>query len=128
MLFIEVDQSGDLREEYFQNDMELIEYINKNDRNPDLSLTQIADHFSVSSKYVTALVKKRFGMTYLKYVQERRISHAIDLLKNSSLPLEKIAEECGYTNMLTFRRNFKAIMSCNPSDLRGEKNTEEESL
>lgn len=126
-LFIEVDQSEELREEYFQNESELIEYINKNDKNPDLSLTQIADHFSVSSKYVTALVKKRFGMTYLKYVQERRISYAIDLLKNSSLPLEKIAEECGYTNMLTFRRNFKAIMACNPSDFRGEKTAEEES-
>ena len=126
-LFIEVDHSEELREEYFQNESELIEYINKNDKNPDLSLTQIADHFSVSSKYVTALVKKRFGMTYLKYVQERRISYAIDLLKNSSLPLEKIAEECGYTNMLTFRRNFKAIMACNPSDFRGEKTTEEES-
>ena len=126
-LFIEVDHSEELREEYFQNESELIEYINKNNKNPDLSLTQIADHFSVSSKYVTALVKKRFGMTYLKYVQERRISYAIDLLKNSSLPLEKIAEECGYTNMLTFRRNFKAIMACNPSDFRGEKTTEEES-
>ncbi|WP_349668356.1 helix-turn-helix transcriptional regulator [Lacrimispora sp.] len=126
-LFIEVDHSEELREEYFQNELELIEYINKNDKNPDLSLTQIADHFSVSSKYVTALVKKRFGMTYLKYVQERRISYAIDLLKNSSLPLERIAEECGYTNMLTFRRNFKAIMACNPSDFRGEKTTEEES-
>ena len=127
-LFVEMDRSEELREEYFQNDMELIEYINKNDKNPDLSLTQIADHFSVSSKYVTALVKKRFGMTYLKYVQERRISHATYLLKNSSLPLEKIAEECGYTNMLTFRRNFKAIMACNPSDFRGEKIAEEESL
>ena len=123
-----MDRSEEFRDNNTQSDMELIEYINQNDKDPNLSLTQIAEHFFVSSKYVTALVKKQFGMTYLKYVQERRISHAIDLLKNSTLPLEKIAEECGYTNMLTFRRNFKAIMACNPSDFRGDKTAEEESL
>lgn len=127
-IFLEIDQSEEIRENNNQSDLELIEYINQNDKDPNLSLTQIAEHFSVSSKYVTALVKKQFGMTYLKYVQERRISHAIDLLKNSSLSLEKIAEECGYTNMLTFRRNFKAIMVCNPSDFRGDKTGEDESL
>ncbi|MDW2797110.1 helix-turn-helix transcriptional regulator [Clostridium boliviensis] len=127
-LFFEMYQAEEIRDNNNQSDLELIEYINQNDKDPNLSLTQIAEHFSVSSKYVTALVKKQFGMTYLKYVQERRISHAIDLLKNSSLSLEKIAEECGYTNMLTFRRNFKAIMACNPSDFRGDKTAEDESL
>ena len=123
-----MDRYEKFRDNNTQLDIELIEYINQNDKDPNLSLTQITEHFSVSSKYVTVLFKKQFGMTYLKYVQERRISHAIDLLKNSSSPLEKIAEECGYTNMLTFRRNFKAIMACNPSDFRGDKMAEDESL
>lgn len=114
----EAEEKKDSQEELPGLDGELIEYINQNDRNPDLSLAQIADHFSVSCKYVTSLVKKRFGVTYLKYVQERRVEYAVHLLKTTDLSLERIAEECGYTNMLTFRRNFKAIMEQNPSDYR----------
>ena len=32
--------------------------------------------------------------------------------------LEDIAQQCGFTNLLTFRRNFKAVMGMNPSDFR----------
>ena len=119
-LLDEVETQGEGREELLNLELELIDYMNQNYKNPDLSLTHISDHFSVSSKYVTTLVKNRFGVTYLKYVQERRIHHAVYLLKTTKLSLEKIAEECGYTNILTFRRNFKSIMETNPSDYRME--------
>lgn len=117
-MLVEAEEKKESKEELPGLDVELIEYINQNDRNPDLSLAQIADHFFVSCKYVTSLVKKRFGVTYLKYVQERRVEYAVHLLKTTDMSLERIAEECGYTNMLTFRRNFKAIMEQNPSHYR----------
>ena len=34
------------------------------------------------------------------------------------MTLEDIAQRCGFTNVLTFRRNFKAVMNMNPSDFR----------
>jgi AraC-like DNA-binding protein len=125
-MLLEAEDKMESEEELPGLDAELIGYINRNERNPDLSLAQIADHFSVSCKYVTSLVKKRFGVTYLKYVQERRVEYAVHLLKTTDLSLERIAEECGYTNMLTFRRNFKAIMEKNPSDCRMGKEGMEE--
>lgn len=113
-------EEGDRGKEKMQKlDREILNYINDNDRNPDISLAQIAERFKISTKYVTNLIKQQFGVTYLQYVQERRIAHAVELLKTSEYSLEKIAEECGYTNILTFRRNFKTIMKKNPSDFRG---------
>ncbi|MBR2854645.1 MAG: AraC family transcriptional regulator, partial [Clostridia bacterium] len=39
-------------------------------------------------------------------------------LQTTDLSLEEISERCGFTNLLTFRRNFKATMGINPSDYR----------
>ena len=41
-----------------------------------------------------------------------------DLYYNDDLSLAEISEQCGFTNLLTFRRNFKATMGINPSDYR----------
>ena len=57
-------------------------------------------------------------MTFLQYVRERQIHRAVELLQNSSMTLEDIAQRCGFTNVLTFRRNFKAVMNMNPRDFR----------
>ena len=85
---------------------------------PDLSLTAVADHFGVSSKMVGTVCRERFGKTFLQYVRDCQIQHATRLLQTTDLSLEEISEQCGFTNLLTFRRNFKATMGINPSDYR----------
>ena len=97
---------------------DICQYINDNLFNPDLSLSAVADHFGVSGKMVGNVCKNCFGKTYLQYVRDCQIQRAIHLLQTTDLPLESIAEQCGFTNLLTFRRNFKAAMNMNPSDFR----------
>ena len=97
---------------------EICNYINANVLNPDLSLTSAADHFGVSGKLVGTVCRNRFGKTFLQYVRDCQIQKATELLQTTDLSLEEIAEQCGFTNLLTFRRNFKATMGINPSDYR----------
>ena len=97
---------------------EICEYINAHVLSPDLSLTAVADHFGVSSKMVGTVCRDRFGKTFLQYVRDCQIQHATRLLQTTDLSLEEISEQCGFTNLLTFRRNFKASMGINPSDYR----------
>lgn len=96
----------------------ICEYINQNLFNPDMSLSGVADHFGVSGKLVGTVCKNAFGKTYLQYVRDCQIQHAVKLLQTTDLPLEEIAAQCGFSNLLTFRRNFKAAMNMNPSDFR----------
>ena len=96
----------------------ICDYINENLYNPDMSLTGVADHFGVSGKLVGTVCKNTFGKTYLQYVRDCQIQHAVQLLETTDLPLEDIAEQCGFSNLLTFRRNFKSAMNMNPSDFR----------
>jgi AraC-like DNA-binding protein len=99
---------------------EIASYINEHILDPDLSLSAVADHFGVSGKMVGTVCKNSFGKTYLQYVRDSQIQHAVTLLQTTDLPLEEIASRCGFTNLLTFRRNFKAAMGVNPSDYRRE--------
>lgn len=95
---------------------EIIAYMDENCFGSELSLQSVAEYFRVSSKYLSLLCKKRFGVTYLQYIQKRRIQKAAELLESRQYTLSEVAALCGYTNQLTFRRNFKSIMGVNPSD------------
>ncbi|MDO5403117.1 MAG: helix-turn-helix transcriptional regulator [Eubacteriales bacterium] len=81
-----------------------------------MSLQFLTEKFGVSNKYISIMCKKYLGMTYLQYVQEKRILKAAELMRTTELSLEQIANQTGYVSMLTFRRNFKAVMGVNPSE------------
>ncbi len=99
-------------------EQEICDYINENVLNPALSLTAVADRFGVSGKFVSTVCKNRYGETYLQYVRHCQVQRAAELLQQTDMPLEEIAAQCGFASLLTFRRNFKAVMGVNPSDYR----------
>lgn len=101
---------------------DIIRFVDENYRHEDLSLNQIMEKYNVSSKYISSVFKKRFNTTYLQYVSRKRISYAAKLMNTTALSLEEIAKECGYTNLLTFRRNFKNIMNMNPGEYKTRQN------
>ena len=96
----------------------ICDYVTKNALDPSLSLTVVADTFGVSGKMVGNACKAHLGKNYLQALHDLRIQESVRLLQETDLPLEEIAEKCGFTNVLTFRRNFKAAMNKNPSDYR----------
>ena len=67
---------------------------------------------------VGLICKEVYGKTFLQCVRDLQIQHAVHLLQTTENTLEEIALQCGFTNLLTFRRNFKAVMGMNPSDYR----------
>lgn len=95
---------------------DIVSYIEANYCDADLSLQSLTDRFNVSNKYLSFLCKEHFGTTYLQYIQDKRIHKAAELLRSGQYSLTEIGTMCGYTNQLTFRRNFKRIMGVNPSD------------
>ena len=94
---------------------DIAEYIDAHYCDADLSMQSLTSKFNVSNKYLSLLCKGRFGVTYLQYIQSKRIEKAAELLREKQYSLTEIGIMCGYTNQLTFRRNFKSIMGVNPS-------------
>lgn len=84
--------------------------------NPDLTLTMLAERTGIGYKTLSRYFSS-INKNYNRYINELRIEHAKTLIKEScgQANLAAIAEKSGYTNVYTFRRVFKEIVNCLPS-------------
>ena len=57
-------------------------------------------------------------MTPMQYQQALRIERSKDLLENSRLPVEAIAEQVGYQDRVAFGRLFKRLAGLTPAAYR----------
>ena len=113
-------EAATLEEEENGNNLEeeICAYMEAHLYEPGLSLNSVADQFGVSTKMVGLICRKRYGQTFLNYVRDRQIHRAAEMLKETDMSLEEISSQCGFANILTFRRNFRAVMGVNPSEYR----------
>ena len=96
---------------------------------PELSLKGLAGDFGVTEKYILQLFKKKYGETFLQYLQRRRMEQARTLLCETNLTVTEVARRCGYTSDQSFRRNFMQSTNLTPGEYRsqnaGQKQTKE---
>lgn len=111
-----LESMDDAAQEDQMLDETIVKYVDENFCKEDISLQSLSDRFNVSNKYILLLFKHRYSTTYLQYIQNKRIEMAIELIKEGRFSLADIGTKCGYANQLTFRRNFKSIVGCNPSE------------
>ena len=80
----------------------------------DLSLENVAAHFSLSAIHFHNLFKKAVGVTLHEYVEEQRLKKAIDLLLTTKLTLTDIAFDCGFSSQSYFSFVFKRKFGVTP--------------
>lgn len=98
------------------NDM--IAFIQERFAEPQLSISMIAEHFSISEKHVYRLVREHTGNSPAGYIEGLRMRLAIDLLKGSDLSVAQIASRCGYGSSNNFYKAFKKTYGRPPSNFR----------
>lgn len=79
-----------------------------------LDLKTIADHVHLHPNYLCALFKAQTGQTVLQYLTKKRVDAAVYLLRDSSLPVEVIAEKTGFGSRCLFYRHFREITGTTP--------------
>ncbi|WP_426452657.1 response regulator transcription factor [Paenibacillus sp. S-38] len=84
----------------------------------DLHLTMLADRFNYNPSYFSELFKAKMGKTFIQYVTEVRMAHALKLLEESELSLWDIAELTGFSNPSYFSSKFKKMHGVTPSEYR----------
>lgn len=83
---------------------------------PSLEELAVLSHFS--RNYVIELVKEYCGKTPYQYLGELRLQRAALLLESSALPLEEIADQCGYSDYSHFYKCFHSAYGCAPGRYR----------
>lgn len=82
------------------------------------TLESVASHFFISPGYLSTLLKRHTGMTYMQMVQAQKLSRAATLLRNTSLSVTDAARTAGYDNVSFFYRKFKERYGCLPAEYR----------
>jgi two-component system response regulator YesN len=98
---------------------DIILYIKKDYVNADLSLAKVSDQFSINEAYLSHLFKQQTGKNFSVYIEELRMEQAMELLKNTDLSINEIAQKVGYYSSNTFCRAFKRVNGFNALSCRG---------
>ena len=96
-----------------------IRYINTNYNVNNLSLGHVAEKFSVSSSYLSKLLKQEVGLSFIDYLTMHRIKKSICMMDDPKLKIYEIAEAVGYNNQHYFCKAFKKVMGFAPTEYRG---------
>lgn len=99
---------------------DILKYI-ENNYQRDISLTDVAEHFSVSLGYVSRIFKQDMGIGFKGYLDNTRIEEAKKLLTSTQMTINRIAEKVGCNNVRSFIRTFKNHTGYSPKEYR-EKN------
>ena len=88
----------------------------------DCSLRDCADNLHFDYYALANKVKKETGKTFVKLVQEKRLSQATYLLRSTPLTVHEIANAVGYENEGFFYRLFTAQYGLSPREYRKKYN------
>jgi AraC family transcriptional regulator of arabinose operon len=92
-------------------------YINSN-LEKSLTVEDISQHVQLSKTQLSALFKDNTGNTLINWREGRRIAKASQLLTQSTLQIQEIAEKIGYEDPLYFSRTFSRLIGCSPRQYR----------
>ena len=85
-----------------------------------VTLEELAGKFALSTPYLSKYIKEKSGMTFVDNVKKIRMKKAKTLLKNSSLTVERVAEQVGYPSVEHFNRVFKKEFQMTPVQYRNQ--------
>jgi transcriptional regulator GlxA family with amidase domain len=84
----------------------------------DLSVQSLADRMGMSQRNFARLFHSETGTTPALFAERARADAARCKLEQSLLPIETIAEECGFGNAERMRRTFQRHFEISPHDYR----------
>lgn len=94
----------------------VLRYIEENYRTG--SLTEIADELHYDLCWLSREIKRQTGKTYKELLQEKRLTQAAYLLKNTGLRVDEIGDAVGYSNLSYFHRIFQVRYGMTPKKYR----------
>lgn len=92
-------------------------YIDENYRE-NINLDALAERFYFSREYIERIFRAQHGCAVYEYIQQVRMGHAAELLKNPRLSLQAIAEYLGFASANYFSKAFRRFYHASPSEYR----------
>ena len=101
---------------------EVMDYIEQNYADEELSLNLLASHVNFSPNHLSMIFSQQTGKTFIKYLTDLRMNKAKELLRCTGKRSSSIAVEVGYRDPHYFSYLFKKTQGITPTQYRGGKN------
>lgn len=122
LLFLELinayesDMAAQVLSDNQQSILPILKYIETNYMSCTLAST--ASFFHINPNYLTSLLKRSTGFSFKELIQKQRFRSITNLLRNTTLPIDEIAQQSGYANLTFFYKKFRAEYNCSPAEYR----------
>lgn len=105
------------QKEYMDKFLFICNYINEHFAEI-LTLEDVASLAGFSKYHFTRLFKQYADTSFYKYLNQKRIAHAKNLLINKDLSVIEVALQSGFSNPSSFLRMFKLTTGYTPTEFR----------
>ena len=98
----------------------IMDCINKNLSNSDLSVDMIADQAGISRVHLHRKMKELTGQTPHDFIRNIRLKKAAQLLTAQGMNVTEVMYACGFSNSASFSTVFKKYYGVSPRDYMRE--------
>lgn len=99
----------------------IIEEIINNGYRERIDPDEVAARLYITRRHLDRIVRERYEKTLCDLILENRVRLARQLLSESDLSLELIAQRCGFSSALSFKHGFTKIVKLTPSEYRKDR-------
>ena len=85
---------------------------------PNLTLNSLSDELGCSVPYLSSLISKTAGVSFVSLLTEKRMEKAKELLLGSNMKISEICVRCGYIDQHYFSYTFKKYYGLSPALMR----------
>ncbi len=96
----------------------MLDYVQEHCSSAAFGLEQLAAYMRMSPAQCSQAFKRVDSRGFFKYMEEVRISRAMELLNSSGRKIEDIAAQVGYNSIASFSRAFKRYVGVSPTVFR----------
>lgn len=98
--------------------------LDENFATPKFSIEKLCRDVGISHAHLLRLFKEAYGTTLIRYLTEKRIELACELLRTTNLTARSVAYSCGFSDELHFMKTFKKATGKSALQYRREAETE----
>ena len=95
-----------------------MDYVKTHLHDAMLTIEEIAEHVSLSTRYTRQLFKEAFDVTLSDYILQERIAKVKELLASTDWTVTDIGERAGFQTKSHFFTVFKKATGMTPSQYR----------
>lgn len=87
----------------------------------DFSIAALCTDVGISHPHLLRLFKEKYNITLIKYLNQKRIEYACELLKSTNLSVKSVAFSSGFADELHFMKTFKKHIGLSALKYRNNK-------